>query len=514
MSISTSLYRVSPAYIVGVVLLAVAQPASSQPSSTDVQVNQPFAGPFTTNSQREPTLAQNPTNPLNLIAGANDSLNQPPCTDTTPSTCRDTFRVPRVGFYASFDGGSTWPCQGLIDLSAYGYYSFADPVQAFDRHGTAYFAMIAFKASTDNFSNTGAIFIAKSTDGGCTYRTASKASGDSPFNFTDKEWIAVDTNPNSPFHDNIYVSWTRLLVTGQVQFVRSTDGGATWSNPLPLSSSNSNNLTAPGSAPEGSITQVGPDGTVYVVWREVDSGVYVHRIAVSHDGGKTFRAHNITAATITGDSNPLPGSNFRGDNRTLPSFNVSANGTLYVAWSNHTNGHSVVLLTKSTDDGRTWTEPVVAGDVPMRSAFFASVTTDANDDVHVAFVAVDDKPAGTSPGPGVVYYAAYLTRSTDGGGSFNAPLRISSASSDPDGSSSAASPVFPGGDLIRQSLGDYITAVADGSHVYAVWTDSRNATPCAAVDAYRAGTAPKPNVITACPITFGNTDIFFREFVY
>jgi hypothetical protein len=41
-----------------------------------------------------------------------------------------------------------------------------------------------------------------------------------------------------------------------------------------------------------------------------------------------------------------------------------------------------------------------------------------------------------------------------------------------------------------------------------VWTDSRNASPCAAVDAFRARTGPKPNVITQCPTTFGNTDIF------
>ena len=60
----------------------------------------------------------------------------------------------------------------------------------------------------------------------------------------------------------------------------------------------------------------------------------------------------------------------------------------------------------------------------------------------------------------------------------------------------------------RPLLGDYITAVADASHVYAVWTDSRNAAPCGAVDAFRAGTGPKPDVITQCPNTFGNTDIF------
>jgi hypothetical protein len=50
--------------------------------------------------------------------------------------------------------------------------------------------------------------------------------------------------------------------------------------------------------------------------------------------------------------------------------------------------------------------------------------------------------------------------------------------------------------------------MADASHVYAVWTDTRTATPSAAVDAFRAGTASKPDVITHCPTTFGNTDIF------
>src|SRR5215470_16493137 len=64
--------------------VAHAQPAISV---TNVQVNQVFAGPFPTNKQNEPSLAQNPTNRLNLIAGSNDEIGEPSCTNTTPSSC-------------------------------------------------------------------------------------------------------------------------------------------------------------------------------------------------------------------------------------------------------------------------------------------------------------------------------------------------------------------------------------------------------------------------------------------
>jgi hypothetical protein len=146
MNVATSLHRMSLGCTVVISLLAVAQASSAKPSISDVQVNQTVPGPFPTNSQREPSLAQNPTNPLNLIAGANDAVGDPPCTDATPSACADVFRVPRIGFYASFDGGSTWPCQGLIDLSA--YCSDVYVVWTDSRNATPCQAVDAYRAGT------------------------------------------------------------------------------------------------------------------------------------------------------------------------------------------------------------------------------------------------------------------------------------------------------------------------------------------------------------------------------
>jgi hypothetical protein len=397
----------------------------------------------------------------------------------------------------------------VIDLSPFGEYAFGDPSQAFDSRGNAYYGTLAFPfPATLPEEHTGVqadFFVAKSTDGGCTYTSAAKVSSDSPAIFDDKDAITADDHPSSPFRDNVYAAWTKFSSVGkgfgndQIHFVRSTDGGKTWSNPLPISPAYNNNAVG---GRQGPAVKVGPDGTVFVVWLDTVDKQAVQRMSISHDGGQTFPAQNIIVATVTDDGvNPLPGSSFRQDARTFPSLSIAPDdGTMYVVWGNHTNGHAVVMMTKSTTGGRTWSSPVVAGDVSGRSAFFASVAAGADGAVNVAFLALDDVRSGTAPGAGVVHYDAYLTRSADGGASFSRPLKISTAASDPDGSSTNS--------LGAQFLGDYITAVAGPLGVFAVWTDSRNATPCAAVDAFRARTGPKPNVITQCQTTFGNTDIF------
>ena len=48
---------------------------------------------------------------------------------------------------------------------------------------------------------------------------------------------------------------------------------------------------------------------------------------------------------------------------------------------------------------------------------------------------------------------------------------------------------FPAGDLLRLSLGDYITAVADTSQVYVVWTDTPNSRSLLTVYGVRASFA-------------------------
>src|SRR3989442_8835682 len=353
---------------------------SAASSLANVQVNQVLPGPFPKNKQNEPSLAQNPKNPLNLIASSNDEIGLPACTDTTPSSCPFTAGVSVSGFYASFDGGLTWPCQGLIDLSAFGEYAFGDPSQAFDSRGNAYYGTLAFPfPPTPDQLATGLnadFFVAKSTNGGCTYDSAALVSGASPAIFDDKDAITADANQASPFRDNVYAAWTKFTRGGdQIVFSRSTDRGATWSNPLPISPSYNNNMLG---GRQGATVKVGSDGTVYVVWLDTVDKQTVQRLSISLDGGNAFPKQHITVAPVTDNFvSPAPGSSFRQDARAFPSFTISPDGTLYVAWSNRTDGlttgHALVLLTKSTTGGLTWTIPVVAGDVTLRSPVFASV---------------------------------------------------------------------------------------------------------------------------------------------
>ena len=346
--------------VMTVVAVALVLPTASvaAPSITNVQVNQTFSGPFPTNKQNEPSLAQNPKNPSNLISGSNDEIGEPACSNTTPSSCPFVTGVQSSGFYDSFNGGKTWPCQGLIDLSAFHEYSFGDPAQAFDSKGNAYYGTLAFPSppTTEELA-TGLqsdFFVAKSTDGGCHYTSAARVSGSSPAIFDDKDAITADANPSSPFHDNVYAAWTKFTTGGdQIVFSRSTDGRATFSNPLAISPDYNNNHVG---GRQGAAVKVGPDGTVYVVWLDTVNKQAVERLSISHNGGKTFPMQNITVATVTDDFvSPVPGSSFRQDARSFPSFSIAPDGTLYVALGNRTgdptNGHAVVLVTKSTNGG-------------------------------------------------------------------------------------------------------------------------------------------------------------------
>jgi hypothetical protein len=279
---------------------------------------------------------------------------------------------------------------------------------------------------------------------------------------------------------------------------RSTDGGATFSSAMQVTPAHNNNTVG---GRQGSAIRTAPNGDVYVFFESgtVDKGAKINAqmFVKSTDGGASFSKEAV-ASTVVDIPSPLPGSSFRND--SFASIDIGPDGKVFAAWSDFRSGRGQVMMTTSSDGGDSWTPAAVVLDVPGRSAFFPGLAVSPDGSkVSVATQALDAKLPGTKPGAGVVHYDSYFAESVSGS-AFSAPLKISTASSDPDVSSTNS--------LGAQFLGDYNTLISDNQHAWFIWTDGRAGTTCSAVDVYRATGPPKPSVPASCLGTFGNTDIF------
>ena len=502
---------------------------------------QPAVDAFPQNAQSEPSVALDPATGA-LIAGGNDAIDEPLCsgagTSSSPGSCAFAAGVGVSGMYRSSDGGMSWTqpsftespagagsCQGHTIHTLPGYCdqkleSFGDPAltvgPAMGNNGrfswsngsVVYYGNLAFPSSVafPRITAPPVLAVSRSMDDGAHWAAPVVASSTTnPVDFNDKDWVSADANPSSPFFGNVYASWTLFKgkpgIPEPIVFSRSTDGGKTWSHAMALTASADNNAVG---FRQDSFIRTGPDGSIYVFWMGTLKKHFEQLVAISHDGGASF-GKPVPVAAVNPPSKE-PGSSFRHD--AYPSVDVNrVSGAIYLTWANQDEASATTLIefTESNDGGKTWSAPItVGGRAGMVNAFFPSVA--ASPDGHhvfVAWAAQTWKPPGTAPGAGVVsQFAAYNLR-TDG--AWSGGHVLSTASGDPDGSS-WPQPLQP------QFLGDYATAVSNNSTAWFVWTDTRNAAPCAAVDAFRSGTAPQPNPDLQCSPSgggsFGNSDIF------
>lgn len=487
--------------------------------------------PFSQNKQNEPAITRDPQTGV-LIAGANDEIGQPLCsTPTAPLTSPCPFApgVPTSAFYRSTDNGQTWAGGYLPGFNTIGRASGGDPsldygprlcangAFSFSCGVTIYYASLA-----DPFPEFGGeqVTVSRSYDDGLSWANPVAAtSTDNKSNFDDHDWVTVDHFPGSPHFGRVYIDWAVFCNTcsgnGNVKiYVASSDNeGRTWSQAVQVSAANNN---IPQGFRETGQMAVASNGTVEVFWTEnADSTKYpsLQVVTTSTNGGQTFTApitiQQVVDYPLTGTPfdvvdlfNRVPGMSARVDCYPHPA--ADSNSTrMYVVWCDFSSGHGVVKGAVSLD-GITWTPLGTIGSVSGRNAFFPAASVAANGTVTLTFDALTQPPAGNPWQTGVQVYDNYFAESPAGGTAFSAPIRVSTASSNPDSSSY--------NNLQEQFIGDYIDIVAGPTSAYIVWTDSRNAVPCQAVDNYRSAvyagskTAVAPNPDTACSTNFGNTD--------
>jgi len=148
-----------------------------------------------------------------------------------------------------------------------------------------------FYFATLNFG--GGLSVWKSTDDCQSFSFLSVPASGSD----DKELLAVDNNPASPFYGRIYIVWTDFGAGGPIASKFSTDGGTSWSSQITVGSG----------IVQGAWPTVAPNGDVYVAWLRYESfpsGDIDIRVARSTNGGVSFT--EVTTVLLSATSRATP----------------------------------------------------------------------------------------------------------------------------------------------------------------------------------------------------------------
>ena len=363
-----------------------------------------------------------------------------------------------LAFSRSGDGGASWSapnwpafsrCAGGTQTSAVqgttlaprpsDYQRATDPWLSYGPAGRVHSIAIGF----DNDSARNAILAAYSDDNGATWSAPREVRFDNPRAvgnaFNDKQTLTAD--PTRPTY--VYATWQRIISPSerasqkgyenaasfysQTYFARSTTNGMTWEPARAI-------FTPQGRLGQtiGNEVEVLPDGTLLNLFNRIQGasnrkGQRGYNVALvrSTDAGETWsRAIQIDRLLVSEVEDPDDGHPVRtGD--IIPMFgvdrsNTATSGTAYAVWMDtrfNDPDHNDILLSRSTDGGRTWSEPVVVDQTPQGvDAFTANVDVDATGRVAVSYYDFREDEAGD----GVLSTDLWIAHSHDGGQTFAA----------------------------------------------------------------------------------------------
>ena len=492
----------------GAVSKATCRSTGDPAANVDLSCDSPFS------PDNEVPIVADPANPDHLLAGSNDY-------QLTLTGSVIQARVP-TGFFTSFDGGRTW-VDGQIPMGNGASGGNGDPSPAFDaRFHTAHMAQLsAAQGQFGPFAGHINVSVSTSRDGGLTWGQPvtvdiGHASTTPSANavFLDKEWLWADNTPTSPHYGRLYVSYDRIAISkgafldSPVMLSYSDDAGSTWSTPRAISGSNPVFCTANqgsraifGSCDESffSYGTALPNGDVVVTfinqqhaaaW-EVPNEFEDQAMAVrSSDGGQTWSnpvhiadledggAEGVVfsdyPANVDGRATQT-GFQFRTGSWQGLAQSDPVTGAVYVTWTDNRDGlHDVahpvtstnVFLSRSTDGGRSWSATIRVSS-GAPDKFFPAVAARAGV-VKVMYM-------DTTYDPSHREYGITLATSTDGGSTWSRQ-RVDTGLSMPNNSMWFRANT-PGCELCATFIGDYNGVAIDTlGRTHIVWTDMRRVT--------------------------------------
>ncbi|MEZ5461247.1 hypothetical protein [Dokdonella sp.] len=420
---------------------------------TDVNVSDPSGDAGTTRTQSETSIERNPVTGT-LCAAYNDSYHGV------------TQDLGFSGFSRSTDGGQTWVDRGAVSGDDSG-----DPSLVWRRlDGKFYYAAL----------RNGGLALYRSDDDCMTFTFVSQfASGND-----DKEIMAIDNEPTSPYYGRIYIVWIDFGVGARIHSIHSTDAGATWSTQLAISPA--------GVDTQGAWPTIAPNGDVYVTWLTwldpagYPTGNLEIPILRSTNGGVSYSA--LTPA-MSNQPNPRDAAAtsscgrpaIKGNVRLLPSPQiVFRNGYLHSVYAYDPDGFGTgdvinVYYRRYNPNTSTWdAEVLINDDGTTTDQYQPTLSVGSAGQVTVGYYSRQNDTVNNL----LVDY--YSRTSFDNGASWTLPsVRLSDSSS----------AIVLDTSLATCYHGDYDQQLQDDDgRAHYLWSDDRGGTPDIYTDRTLVGT--------------------------
>ncbi len=354
--------------------------------------------PTTNTTQSETSVDVHPSNNNIVFASANAS-NYPVST------------IYGTGVYWSVDGSTSW---AGADQPPFGSNA-GDPVSVIGWDGKFYENYI-----TSAYGQG----VAVSTNNGTNWSTYVIAPN--PGSLADKNHFMVDKHPTSPYLHRAYCVWTDFGGTNNYRAVLrlSTNFGQTWSaSSINLSAALGGYLHQGANVQTGPNGEVYVTFAVYVDG-SVATGEDGIGFVKSTDGGATWSAptYAYQATNFGIRTTALPGKGLRSN--SFPSMAVDRsggprNGWIYITWPQRgvspAGSDPDIVMIRSTNGGTNWSSPVRVNDDALsngKDQIFPWCTVDQSNG-QLMFVFYDSRNVVNSQAE------VFMASSNDGGNTFN-----------------------------------------------------------------------------------------------